>query len=154
MRPGARMVVWCTFPLLAQWMAADLGRWRYVTGGAWCKTGGIGQGYHWRGDAEVALVYVDRRAPAGRPHATIRSGHTSKRGKHSAKPIAWQRSMIRAWSRPGDLVIDPFAGLGSVGVAASIEARRYLGWELDPARHAVAQAEIDRVLGRGLWEVA
>lgn len=150
-RPGARMAVWCTFPLIAEWMRQDLGRWRYTTGGAWCKRGGIGQGYHWRGDAEVVLVYVDGRAPAGRPRETIRSGHVSKRGRHSAKPIAWQRDMIRAWSRPGSLVIDPFAGLGSVALAALAEGRDYLGWEIDPDRHAQAVAEIDRAQGRGLW---
>lgn len=136
--PGARMVLWCTFPLLAEWMSQDAGPWHYKTGGAWLKQGGIGQGYHWRGDAEIALVYVRRGAGAGRPHETIRNGHASPRGRHSVKPDGWQRAMIRAWTEPGDHVLDLFAGLGSVAAAARAEGRRYTGWEIDPVRHAAA----------------
>lgn len=137
-REGARLALWCTFPLLAEWMAHDLGAWQYKTGGGWLKQGGTGQGYHWRGDAEVVLVYVRRGAGSGRPLEVIRNGHASKRGKHSAKPIGWQRAMIRAWSPPGGLVLDMYAGLGSVAVACAVEGRRYIGWEIDPVRHAEA----------------
>lgn len=37
---------------------------------------------------------------------------------------------IRLWSNPGDLVWDPFTGIGSTGVVALREKRRFIGAEL------------------------
>jgi adenine-specific DNA-methyltransferase len=39
--------------------------------------------------------------------------------------------IIEAFSQPGQLVLDPFAGSGSTLVAAAISGRRYLGVELE-----------------------
>ena len=38
--------------------------------------------------------------------------------------------MIKALTAPGALVLDPFMGSGSTGVAALIEGRRFVGAEL------------------------
>jgi site-specific DNA-methyltransferase (adenine-specific) len=40
------------------------------------------------------------------------------------------RSIVKACSNPGELVIDPMAGTGSVAVAAVSQGRRFLGIEL------------------------
>ncbi len=40
--------------------------------------------------------------------------------------------MILAGSRPGDLVLDPFAGSGTTGAVAVRLGRRFLGIELKP----------------------
>jgi DNA modification methylase len=50
------------------------------------------------------------------------------------------RRCIRLWSNPGDLVLSPFAGIGSEGYVAMQENRRFLGCELKPSyfRQAVA----------------
>ena len=40
---------------------------------------------------------------------------------------------IRLWSNPGDLVLSPFAGIGSEGFEAIRLGRRYLGFELKPS---------------------
>jgi len=37
---------------------------------------------------------------------------------------------IRTWSKPGDLIFDPFAGSGTTGVAAKGQGRRFLGFEI------------------------
>jgi len=41
------------------------------------------------------------------------------------------RPLIEAYSRPGDLVLDPFSGSGSTSIAAMMVGRRYLGIELE-----------------------
>lgn len=48
------------------------------------------------------------------------------------------RMLIRLSTKPGDLVVDPMAGSGSVGVAAVLEGRRFVGAEIreDRANHA------------------
>lgn len=45
---------------------------------------------------------------------------------------------IRLWSNPGDLVLSPFAGIGSEGYEAVRLGRRYFGVELKPSYYDVA----------------
>lgn len=40
------------------------------------------------------------------------------------------RRALRLWTNPGDIVLSPFAGIGSEGVAALEEGRRFVGAEL------------------------
>ena len=39
---------------------------------------------------------------------------------------------LRLYSKPGDVVMDPFNGIGSTGYQAVKMGRRYLGFELKP----------------------
>lgn len=50
---------------------------------------------------------------------------------------------IAASSRPGDLVLDPFAGTGTTGAAAKRLGRRFVGIELDPRSIAVATRRLE-----------
>ena len=45
------------------------------------------------------------------------------------KPVSLLRWLIRTYSNPGDLVVDPYAGSGSTGEAAQLEGRAFLGWD-------------------------
>lgn len=45
---------------------------------------------------------------------------------------------IRLWSNPGELIVSPFAGIGSEGYEAVRLGRRYLGIELKPSYYRVA----------------
>jgi DNA modification methylase len=48
------------------------------------------------------------------------------------KPVALLRWLIRSYSHPGDLIVDPYAGSGSTGVAAQAEGRRFVGFDSSP----------------------
>lgn len=50
------------------------------------------------------------------------------------------RRAIRLWTNPGDVVLSPFAGIGSEGYVALQEGRRFVGAELKASyyRHAAA----------------
>lgn len=50
-----------------------------------------------------------------------------------AKPLWMIRAIIRDYTRPGDLILDPCAGGGTTLLAAAIEGRRAIGAEIDPA---------------------
>lgn len=50
------------------------------------------------------------------------------------KPVQLMREVIRAYTRPGDLVCDPCGGWMTTGVACVIEGRRFLGGDVSAAR--------------------
>jgi site-specific DNA-methyltransferase (adenine-specific) len=53
-------------------------------------------------------------------------------GTHpTQKPLALLERVITASSDPGDLVLDPFAGSGTTGVAAARLGRRFIGIDID-----------------------
>lgn len=55
-----------------------------------------------------------------------------KYGKHpTQKPIALLDRIILASTRHGDIVLDPFSGSGTTGIAAIREGRQYIGIELE-----------------------
>jgi site-specific DNA-methyltransferase (adenine-specific) len=55
-----------------------------------------------------------------------------KFGKHpTQKPLKLLRRIIEASSNPGDLVLDPFAGSSTSGVAALELGRRFIGIEME-----------------------
>jgi len=58
--------------------------------------------------------------------------------------VSQMRPFVRAFSRPGDVVFDPFCGFGTTLLAASLEGRRGLGMEIDPDRAALARERLQR----------
>jgi len=64
-------------------------------------------------------------------------------GAHFAvMPEALVEPCVLAGSSPGDLVLDPFAGSGTVGVVALRHERDFVGVELNPNYAAIAEARI------------
>ena len=49
---------------------------------------------------------------------------------------------IRLWSNPGDLVLDPFAGIGTTGYVALQKSRRFVGVELKQSYWAQARRNL------------
>ena len=153
MRPGGRLALWACWPLLVEALGRDLPPWLTIpglvwkSGGAWSKSGSRpGVGYHWRGKSEPVLLGVREGGAAGRARVVLRSGYTSTPEAHSRKPVEWIADWIRAWVPPGGLVLDLYAGLGSVAeaVVEAGEGRRYVGAEVDVDRHAAALANVRR----------
>ena len=65
--------------------------------------------------------------------------HDSEARLHSTqKPLPLMAALIRDFTQPGDLVLDPFMGSGTTGVACLHEQRRFVGIERDPATFALA----------------
>lgn len=72
----------------------------------------------------------------------FRGGNPDKVDHPTQKPVRVLRPLIEASCPPGGLVLDPFAGSGSVGVAALEAERRYLGAEIHPPFHAIAERRL------------
>jgi len=77
-------------------------------------------------------------------------------GYPTQKPVGLVERIIRASSRPGDLVADFFCGSGTTGVAAARLGRRYLLVDNNPAAIAIARrrllGERSREAAPGLWD--
>jgi site-specific DNA-methyltransferase (adenine-specific) len=58
------------------------------------------------------------------------------------KPLSVLLPLIETFSKPGSMVLDPFAGSGSTLLASRMLGRRWLGIELDPKYHAIAQRRL------------
>ena len=61
------------------------------------------------------------------------------------KPEALLHRVLLAASRPGDLVLDPFFGVGTTGAVAKRLGRRFIGLEREPDYVALAKARIAKV---------
>lgn len=69
----------------------------------------------------------------------IQGNNTERRGNHDNQlPEVYLERVIRSSSNPGELVLDPFLGSGTTGVAARALGRRFIGVEFseDNARSA------------------
>jgi adenine-specific DNA-methyltransferase len=58
--------------------------------------------------------------------------YTGNRLHPTQKPVRSLKPVIGAFTKPGDIVLDPFCGSGSTLLAAKILGRRYIGIDLDP----------------------
>lgn len=48
------------------------------------------------------------------------------------KPVALMEWIIARWSKPGDVVLDPYLGSGTTAIAAKRLGRHFLGFEISP----------------------
>ncbi len=64
------------------------------------------------------------------------------------KSVSILRPLIESFSRPGEFVLDPFAGSGSTCVAAALCGRRFMGVELDVQYHKLAVARLAELAQR------
>jgi len=70
-----------------------------------------------------------------------------RRNHHpTVKPTALMRYLVKLVSRPGHTILDPFSGSGSTGKAAILEARQFLGIELQPEYVQIATARLSHAV--------
>jgi modification methylase len=70
---------------------------------------------------------------------------TGRKAHPTQKPEALLTRVLLAASNAGDLVLDPFFGSGTTGVAARRLSRSFIGIERDPAYAETARRRIDAV---------
>jgi len=123
----------------------------------WDK-GPMGMGWHYRRSYETVLVgqkrggackwydETDRIENVIRPgYLGIRKVIPQARDHPTPKPPELARHFIRLHTKPRELVLDPFTGGGSTGVAAVLEGRRFVGIEIDPQWFDLACRRIEEV---------
>ncbi len=151
------VICFCAVEQLGSYQTAAGDRW--VRAGAWAKTNPTPQ---FTGDRPatwgegIAIMH-----PRGRKrwnkggHAGLWSGPSSPaygqslRVHETQKPLWLMRSLVEAFTDPGELVWDPYGGSMTTGVACLQLGRRFIGHEFQP-RYAEVGAERLRAAGQGL----
>ncbi len=88
----------------------------------------IGMGYHYRARYEFVLFFEKgKRKLADLGIPDVISAPRVHGGYPTEKPVAVADVLVRQSSEPGNIVIDPFVGSGSTGVAAVTLGRHFLG---------------------------
>lgn len=83
-----------------------------------------------RSSGEVDLTEEEIRA-LHMPLWVLPASGGSRAHPH-ASPAPVIERLVRLYSRPGDLVVDPFAGGGTILRVARALGRRAMGWDIDP----------------------
>jgi DNA modification methylase len=68
---------------------------------------------------------------------------TARNHHPTVKPVALMRWLIRLVTPPGGIVLDPFLGSGTTGIAASLEGVRFVGIEQSPEYAEIARRRIE-----------
>ncbi|MBI1889857.1 MAG: site-specific DNA-methyltransferase [Burkholderiales bacterium] len=72
----------------------------------------------------------------------------ARRDAFGARDCGWVEQMqpfIRTYSKPDDVILDPFCGFGTTLLAAHLEQRRGIGLEVEEARVSIARERLARL---------
>lgn len=107
----------------------------------------IGMGYHYRCRYEFILFFEKgKRKLNDLGVADVIQADRIRAGYPTEKPVSVSEVLVRQSSEPGDLVVDPFMGSASVGVAALQQGRRFLGGDVSPDAMALAAGRLQAAL--------
>lgn len=108
--------------------------------------------------ARKTCIVVESEDGRPREHRCVTCNQVREHTLHpTQKSVALMRRFVRLVTKPGDVILDPFGGSMTTGVAALLEGRRVVLVEKDPrfvrigrARIAAAEANLDLPLLRGI----
>lgn len=110
---------------------------------------------------EVLLVFQNSKPESRRfeqaqfERGTLENLWAIKRGRKVNKqhgavfPEELADRIICNFSKPGQVVLDPFMGTGTTGVSALKNSRRFIGFELDEGYYNDACGRIENMIGYG-----
>jgi hypothetical protein len=147
----------CQVEAVAVWrFALHCGGLDWVRGGAWVKPNGAPQ---FTGDRPaqgfecIAIAHQPgrKRWNGGGSHgvwihpievAGVAGGGSAGRDHPTQKPVPLMLDLVSDFTDPDELILDPFAGSGTTGVAALRLGRRFIGIEKDEKYAAIARERL------------
>ena len=111
----------------------------------------LNPGLGWRYRRQHEMVMVAHRAGGKlawaedrRAVPNIWQGMPPRERAHpNEKPLALVADFISWHTKPGDVVLDPFCGAATTGIAALQLGRKFIGIELDPTHYETALRRIE-----------
>lgn len=92
-----------------------------------------------RAEGSAGLVMEGGKA---NPYAGTTGGASRANHHPTVKPVELMRWLVRLVTPRGGVVLDPFTGSGTTGVAAMLEGAQFVGIEREPEYHTIASARI------------
>lgn len=150
--PEGSMLVFCDWRMVPNLAPAiESAGWRYQNMVVWDK-GMMGLGTGFRAQHEIVLHFT-----AGSPkYHDLGTGNVVKAARvgsgdreHQAqKPVDLMQRLLRVVCPPGGIVLDPFMGSASTGVAALAEGMRFIGIERDVSHFNTACERLDAAIAQ------
>jgi site-specific DNA-methyltransferase (adenine-specific) len=164
------VLIFCQAEAVGDWRAAlEAAGAKYRRAMVWVKPDGMpqfssdrpGMGYEsivsawagggaskWNGGGKHG-VFVIPKHDAGNGHGGASNPHPT------TKPMRLMSELVALFTEPAALVLDPFMGSGTTGVACVQHGRRFIGIELEPKYFDVACQRIEAAQKQGrLFEPA
>jgi site-specific DNA-methyltransferase (adenine-specific) len=150
------LLAFCQVEAVASWRdvmeAAGL---KYKRGMAWIKPDsspqfngqGPAQGYECIAAAWCGAGHSKWQAGGKRGVYTHCTNGPDRHGTHpTEKPKSLMAEILADFTAARDIVLDPFMGSGTTGVAAVSMARPFIGVEIDPKYFDIARSRIEKAL--------
>jgi len=155
---GGWFIAFCTPEGIAPWRdALEAGGARYKRACFWTKTDSAPQ-FNGQGPAFAVEPFVTAWCGRGvscwngggrRNWWTFPTNGTDRDGRHpTEKPLALMMEIVNLFTNVGDVVLDPFMGASTTGVACVRLGRRFVGVESDAKYFAVAEQRIRAALAQ------
>jgi site-specific DNA-methyltransferase (adenine-specific) len=145
---GGSLLAFCDWRMMINLAPAmESGGWRLRNLCVWDK-GHFGLGTGFRPQHEM-IIHLTKRAPvfhhAGYSNVLDcpRTGRAEQEHP-TEKPVALMRALVEVTAAPGGVVLDPFMGSGTTGVAAVMTGRKFIGVEVLPENFEIACARIEK----------
>jgi len=91
----------------------------------------------------ILWLTKDSYGADGPIHPDVIEAGLPERGLHKwQQDVPGMTTIVERWTLPGDLVVDPFLGAGTVGVAAVTVGRRFVGCDVDAEAVAVTKSRL------------
>lgn len=159
-KPGSPVVLftdWRQLPSTTDALQAAGATWRGIV--PWLKPAGRPSGPgRFRNGAEYAVWGSNGDMPPREEVGYLPGYHVEsirQKDKHhvTGKPTDLMRTIVRVCPT-GGVILDPFAGSGTTGVAALLEGRDFIGVELDGVNCEIARCRMEDVLEAPSVQVA
>ena len=154
-------LVFCQVEAVHLWR--DVMPGKYKRTGIWVKPDGApqftgdrpGMGYesiviHWHGKGKSKWngggkhgVFTHSKSDKGYGYGGLQNEHPTK------KPITLMNELVSLFTSEGDVILDPFMGSGSTGVAAVSQGRKFIGIESNPKYFDIACERIEMAQRQG-----
>jgi site-specific DNA-methyltransferase (adenine-specific) len=148
-RASRWVVVFCDH-IQWMWMADEVqkAKWMGFQPIPWVKSDGGTPRFTADGPSSSSEWILIAR-PRRRCITRYRPGHYDtlpnyERSIVGAKPVNLMAAIVRDYSEPGDLIVDPFCGSGTTALAAAMEGRRCITSEEKPEHYAIARKRLDK----------
>ena len=152
-------IAFCTIEGARPWAdCIKASRMKYKRACVWIKPDSTPQ-LNGQGPAQGAEIFVS--AWAGTGHAKWNAGgkrgvyrhlvnNPERTGKHpTEKPRRLMSELIADFTNEGEVILDPFMGSGTTGVAAVMAGRQFIGVEQNPAYFELACKRIEDAQRQG-----